>query len=83
MSFLDAAEARLKLITALKEEFMDIVDDGTTGQSELTTLDLQMTDMAVDILDAFKMEILSSPEHDVFDVRLRVPNYGVAPATSS
>lgn len=79
----DPAEARLALIEALKEEFMDIVDDGTTSQQELIELNTQMTDMAVDIFDAFQMEVIGSQEGDVYDIRLRIPNYDAPQAPGS
>ena len=79
----DPAEARLALIEALKEEFMDIVDDGTTSQQELIELNTQMTDMAVDIFDAFQMEVIGCQEGDVYDIRLRIPNYDAPQAPGS
>lgn len=79
----DPAEARLALIEALKEEFMDIVDDGTTSQQELVELNTQMMDMAVDIFDAFKMEVIGSQEGDVYDIRLQIPNYDAPQAPGS
>lgn len=79
----DPAEARLALIEALKEEFMDIVDDGTTSQQELVELNTQMMDMAVDIFDAFKMEVIGSQEGDVYDIRLQIPNYDAPQALGS
>lgn len=79
----DPAEARLALIEALKEEFMDIVDDGTTSQQELVELNSQMMDMAVDIFDAFKMEVIGSQEGDVYDIRLQIPNYDAPQALGS
>lgn len=79
----DPSEARLALIEAFKEELMDIVDDGTTSQQELIDLNTQMTDMAVDIFDAFKMEVIGSQEGDVYEVRLQIPNYDAPQAPGS
>ena len=74
MATLDPAQARLKILEALKEEFMDVLDDGTTVE-ELTKLNSEMTDFAADILDAFQFEVTADRGGDVFDVRLRIPNY--------
>lgn len=75
----EPAEARLKILDALKEEFMDVLDDGTTTRDELVELNTQMTDFAADILDAFQLEVIGSLGGDVFDVRLRLPDYGALP----
>ena len=71
----DPIEARLKIMTALKEEFMDVVDDGTTEKDQLVALDAQMTDLASDIMDAFQIEVIGSPGADIYDVRLVIPKY--------
>ena len=73
----------MALIEAFKEELMDIVDDGNTSQQELIDLNTQMTDMAVDIFDAFKMEVIGSQEGDVYEVRLQIPNYDAPQAPGS
>ena len=62
-------------MTALKEEFMDVVDDGTTEKDQLVALDAQMTDLASDIMDAFQVEVIGSLGADVYDVRLVIPKY--------
>ena len=62
-------------MTALKEEFMDVVDDGTTEKDQLVALDAQMTDLASDIMDAFQIEVTGSPGADIYDVRLVIPKY--------
>lgn len=79
MATLDPAEARLKILDALKEEFMDIVDDGTTSVEELVKLNSEMTDFAADILDAFQIEVIADRGGDEFDVRLRIPKYDDSP----
>ena len=73
----------MALIEAFKEELMDIVDDGNTSQQELIDVNTQMTDMAVDIFDAFNMEVIGSQEGDVYEVRLQIPNYDAPQAPGS
>ena len=71
----DPIEARLKILNALKEEFMDVVDDGITEKDELVALNTQMTDLAADIMDAFQVEVIGSSGADIYDVRLVIPKY--------
>lgn len=83
MTTLDPAQARLKILEALKEEFMDIVDDGNTTIEELTKLNSEMTDFAAEILDVFRIEVIADRGGDEFDVRLRIPNYDDVPQESA
>lgn len=71
----DPAVARLAILEALKEEFMDLMDDGKTTTAELVELNKDLTDFAAEILDAFNLEVTGSPEDGVFDIRLRLPIY--------
>ena len=47
----DPAVARLAILEALKEEFMDLMDDGKTTTAELVELNKDLTDFAAEILD--------------------------------
>ena len=71
----DPAIARLAILEALKEEFMDLLDDGKTTTDELVSLNREMTDFAADILQVFELEVIGSPSDGVFEVRLRLPIY--------
>jgi hypothetical protein len=79
MATLDPAVARLKILEALKEEFMDILDDGEVPVAELAKLNSEMTDFSADILDAFRLEVIAVRGDDEFDVRLRIPKYDDSP----
>ena len=71
----EPAVARLAILEALKEEFMDLLDDGKTTTDELISLNREMTDFAAELLDAFSFEVIGSPEDGAYDVRLRLPIY--------
>lgn len=75
----DPAEARLRILSALKEEFMDILDEGSTDAQQLAQWDSDMTAFAADIMDAFGFEVITVRGDDVFDVRLQIPKYVDSP----
>lgn len=79
----DPALARLKILSALKEEFMDILDEGTTDAQQLAQWDSEMYAFAADIMDAFGFEVIAVRADDEFDVRLRIPKYVDSPEGSA